>query len=766
MISLTLMKQTRLYQRNPLAAGICLALLFLTPAPARDAWQPAAGPLKTRWAKEVSPHKVHPEYPRPQMVRKDWLNLNGLWDLAVTGKMAARANFQERILVPFPIESALSGIGRPVSENDRLWYRRTFTLPPQWQGRRILLHFGAVDFDTTVLVNGRKVGHHRGGYDAFSFDITDDVRPHGENELIVSVWDPTDAGTQPIGKQVRQPRGIWYTATSGIWQTVWLEPVHAVHISGLKITPDVDAGAVTVEAITPPLLATCTLEMTIRDRGKVVHTASLSGGRQITMPVKNARLWSPEDPHLYSLDVRLKIGRRTLDRVESYFGMRKISLGKDARGFTRLLLNNKPYFQFGLLDQGFWPDGLYTAPTDAALRYDIEMTKKLGFNLARKHVKIEPERWYYWCDKLGLLVWQDMPSGEKHIGPKDPDITRSPESAAQFEQELTAMVRGRYNHPCIVMWVPYNEGWGQWDTARIVELVRKLDATRPVNNASGWTDRGVGDVNDLHKYPGPGSPEPEANRAVVLGEFGGLGLPIRGHTWQSEKNWGYRSFTDSETLTDAYIDLVEKLFPLIDEKGLSAAVYTQTTDVEIEVNGLLTYDRERVKMDARKITAANRGQFLPRPRVTEVVPTALTERPAWRFTLEKPAADWHQPGFDAGAWKEGQAGFGTKGTPGAVVRTEWNTSDIWLRRAFDLPAGKSDDLRLLIHHDEDAQVYFNGVLAASVPGYTSDYGQVRISPEARAALKPTGNIMAIHCRQTGGGQYIDAGIVKIELPKN
>jgi hypothetical protein len=328
------------------------------------------------------------------------------------------------------------------------------------------------------------------------------------------------------------------------------------------------------------------------------------------MPVKNVRLWTPEDPHLYNLVISLKLGNRTLDKVESYFGMRKISLGKDEKGFTRLMLNNKPYFQFGPLDQGFWPDGLYTAPTDEALRYDIEMTKKLGFNMARKHVKIEPERWYYWCDKLGLLVWQDMPSGDKYIGGKDPDITRSPESAKEFEQELTALVQGRGNHPCIVMWVPYNEGWGQWDTARIVDMIKKLDPTRLVDNTSGWSDRGVGDVNDMHMYPGPGSPQPEANRAAVLGEFGGLGLPVRGHTWQGEKNWGYRSFTNAESLTTAYIDLVAKLFPLIDEKGLSAAVYTQTTDVEIEVNGLMTYDRALVKMDLNRVAEANHGHRL------------------------------------------------------------------------------------------------------------------------------------------------------------
>ena len=587
-----------------IVASLCCAHAWA----AADSWQQAQGPLKTRWAKDVSPANAHPEYPRPQMVRQDWLNLNGLWDLGITGKEAARATFKTRILVPFPIQSALSGVMRSVSENERIWYRRTFEVPRKWHERRLMLHFGAVDFEATVWVNGKEIGQHRGGYDAFSFDITDAVSLSGVNELMVSAWDPTDAGTQPRGKQVRKPEGIWYTPTSGIWQTVWLEPVCAAHITDLKITPDVDKSAVTIRPITPPTLGVCMVELTIRDGRKVVYTASVNAGGQINIPIKHARLWSPEDPHLFSVVANLKLGNRSVDKVESYFGMRKISLGKDEKGFTRLMLNNRPYFQFGPLDQGFWPDGLYTAPTDEALRYDIEMTKKLGFNMARKHVKIEPDRWYYWCDKLGLLVWQDMPSGDKYIGVKDPDITRSPESAKEFEQELAALVQGRGNHPCIVMWVPYNEGWGQWDTARVVEMVRKLDPTRLVDNTSGWTDRGVGDVNDMHKYPGPGSPEPEANRAAVLGEFGGLGLPVRGHTWQGEKNWGYRSFTDAAALTTACVDLVAKLFPLIVQKGLSAAVYTQTTDVEIEVNGLMTYDRELVKMDLSKVAEANRGQ--------------------------------------------------------------------------------------------------------------------------------------------------------------
>ena len=378
-----------------------------------------------------------------------------------------------------------------------------------------------------------------------------------------------------------------------------------------------DTGAVVVRPKTTATLGGFTLEVTVREGIRKAGTASVIPGGQVTIPIEKAKLWSPESPHLYELEVSLKLGHHTIDKVESYFGMRKISLGKDDKGFTRLLLNNKPYFQFGPLDQGFWPDGIYTAPTDEALRYDIEMTKKLGFNMARKHVKVEPDRWYYWCDKLGLLVWQDMPSGDNYISGKAPDITRTRESATEYEAELQALIKGRGNHPCIVMWVPFNEGWGQWNTPGVVEMIKKLDPSRLVDDASGWTDRGVGDVMDMHKYPVPGAPEPEQNRASVLGEFGGLGLPVPGHAWQAQKNWGYRSFTNSEALTTAYVDLIAKLFPLIEEKGLSAAVYTQTTDVEVEVNGLMTYDREKVKMDLAKVSNANHRKLPPQAKSTE-----------------------------------------------------------------------------------------------------------------------------------------------------
>ncbi len=596
----------------------------------RAAWEPAKGPLMTRWAKEVSPDNAHREYPRPQMVRKDWHNLNGLWEYAIrpkdqqfgpelTAEGSQPQGFDGQILVPFPIESALSGVMKAVGEENRLWYRRTFDIPRNWLGRRKLLHFGPVDWDAAVWVNGKKAGSHRGGYDPFTLDITATLKDAGPQEIIVSVWDPTNTGYQPRGKQVLKPGGIWYTAVTGIWQTVWLEAVPETYIESIRIVSDIDSESVRVVAVCPGAAAGYTVEVEAKDGWFTKAEAEGKAGEEVILHIKKPRLWSPDSPFLYDLSVTLEDDKdRKVDAVSSYFGMRKIEVKKDKAGINRLCLNNEVLFQFGPLDQGWWPDGLYAAPTDDALKYDIEVLKKLGMNMLRKHVKVEPDRLYYWCDKLGLLVWQDMPSGDKYIGTKDPDITRTEESAKQFDTELTRIIEAFRNHPSIVMWVPFNEGWGQFDTPRVVDMIKRLDPTRLVDNASGWTDRGVGDVMDEHQYPGPAVPRLEEKRAVVLGEFGGLGLPLPGHTWQAEKNWGYRSFTTGEELTDAYLALIKKLHAMTGQQGLSAAVYTQTTDVEVEVNGLMTYDREIIKMDAERVAAANKTLYTPpEPRRAE-----------------------------------------------------------------------------------------------------------------------------------------------------
>jgi hypothetical protein len=713
----------------------------------------------TRWAKDVSPDKVLPEYPRPQMVRSDWMNLNGLWDFEVTAKEGAKPDsFARQFLVPFPPESALSGLMTNITENQRLWYRRSFKLPAGFAGKRTLLHFGAVDFETTVSVNGKEIGQHRGGYDPFSFDITDALKAD-ENEIVLSVWDPSDASPNSRGKQVRKPdQGIFYTATSGIWQTVWLEPVPETSIASIKITPDVDGSRFLINIAVPRAADGQSVTVSASDGAGEVGRVSGRAGTDLSLAIKKPRLWNPETPFLYALTVSLVDPKGKVEEVTSYAGLRKIALGKDKKGVTRLFLNNEPYFMAGPLDQGFWPDGLYTAPTDEALRSDIEITKKLGFNMARKHVKVEPDRWYYWCDKLGLLIWQDMPSGDKFINPAQPDITRTPASAKQFETELQALIATHYNHPCIVMWVVFNEGWGQYETPRLAKLAKDLDPSRLVNSVSGWADRKVGDVNDMHNYPGPGSPKPEEARAAVLGEFGGLGFKVDGHTWAG-KTWGYRGMESLDKLTRQYVKLLRGVYALKESPGLSAIVYTQTTDVEYEGNGLLTYDRAVVKMPIETVAAANHGKFPPEPKQTVLSPTAQSKAVTWRYTTEKPADDWSKPDFDAASWKESRAGFGTAGTPGALIGTEWNSPDIWLRREFTTRSATFHDLALFMHHDEDAEVYINGVLASKVKGHISNYEEFGLAPAAAKALKLGKNILAVHCHQTTGGQYIDVGLI-------
>jgi len=564
-------------------------------------YKPVRGNIMTRWAGHINPEKVLPEYPRPQMVRSDWLNLNGLWDYAIVDKTQPMpGQFQGTILVPFAAESALSGVGKNVGEKNKLWYRRTFTVPEAWKDKTILLHCGAVDWDCDVRVNGTLLGNHQGGYDPFSFDITDALKVTGPQELVVSVLDPTNKGRQPVGKQCDHPHGIWYTAVTGIWQTIWLEPVASTYIDTIRITPDVDNQKVTVVVEVKGEPEGLSYHANARAPGFSASAASTKN--KLVLDITDQKLWSPDSPFLYDLNVQIKKGDTLIDEVGSYFGMRKISLAKDDKGIMRIMLNNQFLFQYGTLDQGWWPDGLYTAPSDEALKSDVVFLKNSGMNMLRKHGKVEPARLYYWCDTLGILVWQDMPGGDNKKLLKG----RTPESSAQFEKEWKSIIRAFYNHPSIVMWVPFNEGWGQFDTARIVRMTEDADPTRIVNNASGWTDKGVGDVHDIHAYPGPEMPDVEEKRAVVLGEFGGLGLPVAGHTWQEEKNWGYRSYKNSQELTAAYGELLNKLRPLI-AKGLSAAVYTQTTDVESEVNGLMTYDREMIKMDAGHLKTSHKS---------------------------------------------------------------------------------------------------------------------------------------------------------------
>ena len=568
-------------------------------------WQPADNPLMTRWADDIDPEEPLPEYPRPKMKRENWTNLNGQWDFQISDK-SGKGEYDEQILVPYPVESALSGVKETVGAKNRVWYRRTFTANPA-ADERVLLHFGASDWETHVFVNDEYVGMHQGGYAPFSFDITDELADEGEQTIEVTVWDPTDKGHQPVGKQTHDPRSIWYTAVTGLWQTVWMETVPETHIQDLEVTPQVDQERAKIEVD----VAGATGEHQVRavvstDDGEVTRTTGAPQNR-LFAEWDDPRLWSPDNPFLYNLEVHLLDGDGTVvDRVTSYVGMRSVSVAEAEDGHMRLFLNGEPIFHVGPLDQGWWPDGLYTAPTDEALKYDIEVTKKLGYNMLRKHVKVEPQRFYYWADKLGILVWQDMPNPDIEPG-QIPE--RSPEAIEQFKDEYKSMIDALYHYPSIVMWVPFNEGWGQYQTREIVAWTEDYDPTRLVNNASGWTDRGVGDVHDEHHYPGPGMPEPEENRAVVLGEFGGEALVVEDHLWIqdfSEAPTHYETSQSRNELHSTYDRMIQEVDSLKDE-GLAAAVYTQTTDVESEVNGLMTYDREVIKFDEAHMREMHRA---------------------------------------------------------------------------------------------------------------------------------------------------------------
>lgn len=591
---------------------MALALWGALAAQLHAQWKPVEGRISTQWSEQVNPDNVLPEYPRPIMERTEWKNLNGLWDYAIIEKgKHSPSVFDGKILVPFAVESSLSGVAKTVGAEKELVYRRSFEVPSSWKGKKILLHFGAVDWKTDVWVNDVKVGSHTGGFTPFSFDITEALQGKN-NTLMVKVWDPTDKGYQPRGKQVSRPEGIWYTPVTGIWQTVWLEPVSESYIQDLRITPDIDNSLLSLKALVKDATSKDLVEVKVFDGQQLVAQGKSINGEcvQVAMP-ENAKLWSPESPFLYTLKVSLKQGGKLVDEVSSYAAMRKYSSKRDANGIVRLELNNKPLFQFGPLDQGWWPDGLYTAPTDEALLYDIQKTKDFGFNMIRKHIKVEPARWYTYCDKLGIIVWQDMPSGDRNPEWQNrkyfegTEMKRSAESEACYRKEWKEIMDALYSYPCIGTWIPFNEAWGQFKTPEIVEWTKQYDPTRLVNPASGGNHYTCGDMLDLHNYPAPELYLYDAQRATVLGEYGGIGWVVQGHIWEPDRNWGYIQFNSSKEVTDEYVKYAEKLYDLI-PRGFSAAVYTQTTDVEVEVNGLMTYDRKVIKLDEKRVREINR----------------------------------------------------------------------------------------------------------------------------------------------------------------
>ncbi len=592
---------------------VLLCCLLATVVGANAQWKPVGDKIKTKWAEQINPSAVLPEYPRPTLERSDWKNLNGEWAYAIREKGEVEpAAFDGNILVPFAIESSLSGVQKNVGEKNELWYKRLFTVPSAWKGKQVKLNFGAVDWKADVFVNDILIGSHQGGFTPFSFDITPYLSGKGEQKLVVRVWDPTEKGYQPIGKQTSRPEGIWYTSVTGIWQTVWIEPVAVNHVTAVKAIPDIDKEVVDVTVSAAKCCVADYAEVALFDGVKQVSVAKGVTGKALRLAVKSPKLWSPESPALYTMKISLYSAGKKIDEVSSYTAMRKISTKRDANGIMRMQLNNKDYFQYGPLDQGWWPDGLYTAPTDEALLFDIKKTKDFGFNMIRKHVKVEPARWYYHCDKEGILVWQDMPSGDHgnnwapHTYNGGTDKDRSSESIANYYQEWKEIMDFCISHPSIVMWVPFNEAWGQFKTEEVIAWTKKYDPSRLVNPASGGNHRPCGDVLDLHNYPGPGMFLFDAVRVNVLGEYGGIGLPLEGHLWQQGKNWGYVQFKNSDEVTAEYVKYANELKGFV-KRGFSAAVYTQTTDVEGEVNGLMTYDRKVIKINEKAVREANLG---------------------------------------------------------------------------------------------------------------------------------------------------------------
>lgn len=724
---------------------VSITLLFVTFFQLHTfAYTKKTAPLMTTWGESLTPDQVLPEYPRPQLTRQRWLNLNGIWQFQEGGPSDTlpTGSLSEDILVPFPIESALSGIMR---QHERVWYKRTFNVPTDWNGDKILLHFGAIDWESEVFINGVSLGVHRGGYDAFSYDITPHLTSSGLQELTVRVYDPTDDGYQPRGKQVKSPEGIYYTPVTGIWQTVWLEPVSPdTYIEKVDTTTDIDTGTVSFN-LTASQHEGVTAIIAVLEENEVVASTTSDVSDIITLALENPRLWSPEDPYLYDVQVTLKRGDAILDEITSYLGMRKIERHV-VDGYNKIILNNSFYFQKGLLDQGYWPDGLYTAPSDDALKYDIIKAKEMGFNMLRKHVKIEPARWYYWADRLGILVWQDMPSANNS----------GSAGRNNYEIELKAMIDGLKPFPSVIMWVVFNEGWGQFDTPRLTNWTKTYDPTRLVSNASGWTDKNVGDILDHHHYPSPVAPV-DSNRAVVCGEYGGVKYAIDNHMWKS--GWGYTTVNSGEELMDYFEGYMETIKGFKNTKGLSGVVYTELTDVEIELNGFITYDRKVIKVDVNRMKNINDFSLTKTPLL---LTSENNSGQSWKYTTQAPPPAWTSKDFDDTSWQTGIGGFGTVGTPGTSVHTNWETNHIWLRKDFFLPSLSDDEvdkLLLRIHHDEDAKVYINGVLASHLTGYTTNYIYRGLSEESKATLLPGRiNTIAIYCEQTTGGQYIDAGL--------
>ena len=752
-----------------LCYGFC-ALIAATAYAANTnaAYKPAVtSPLMTVWGEKMTPETAWQQHPRPNLKRNNWVNLNGMWDYAITAIDAkegatpsvcdwqepAKPAWQGQILVPFAMESALSGVGRAVQPNEAIWYHRTFDVN-ELNGDRLLLHFDGVDYRSQVFVNGIEVSEypHESGILPQTIDATKAVRP-GKNELVVYVWDPTDSWMNATGKQVLKPQGIMYTACSGIWQTVWMETVPSTYVTGYNIDSDIAKGIAKVTLKTKGNLMGAKATITVKDEnGKKVASGKVKNWEKpVELKIKDAQLWSPDNPYLYTLDIALTSDGGT-DKVEGYFGMREIKMGKDKNGANCFFLNGEKIYMQGTLDQGWWPDGLLTPPSEEALKFDIQFLKDAGFNMMRKHIKIEPMLYYYWCDKLGIMVWQDMTSGPGNVNAR----------YGSYRRELKGMMDLLQPIPSIVVWVPYNEGWGEQEAFKAnatLRWVQNYDKTRLVDGPSGWTDHGVGDTKDMHNYPGPGMFDLMPKRISVLGEFGGLGLVIADHTWKNEGAWGYVSDKSTEDSFARYTSLMTRLSRLAG-KGLAASVYTQTTDVEIENNGLLTYDRKVDKYGRANLKKLHDMVYAGAENAF-AEKTIMDAELTWLYTTQTPANGW-QTAEGKDGWREGKAGFGNavikKDNRNAKVNTEWETDNLWLRRDFEwnenLNAG--DIVYLEIFYDQDPVIYLNGVEIARYADWNGSYSPMDIDMAAfRKAIKKGKNTIAVELHNLTGGAYFD-----------
>ena len=728
------------------------------------AWEKKQARIMTPWSEDIDPENVWQEYPRPQMERGNWFNMNGLWDFAKAKGMEYTKNesFRNQILVPFPMESALSGImdtNHEANKGKPFVYRRNFTIPKEMKGKNILLHFGAVDWLCKVYINGKLAGEHKGGFDPFYFDITKHLKSSGKQEIQVYVQDYQEFGGYPHGKQKIGEKVIWYTPATGIWQTVWVEAVNPVHIDRLLITPDVDQSKINIKVSSANATASTKATIKIYDGKKLIETRNnVPVGEVCSISLNAPKLWSPNSPFLYDMQISLEDNGKVQDEVKSYFGMRKISLGQ-FMGMPCMLLNNEYLFQHGVLDQGYWPDGVYLAPSDEAMVYDLIKTKEFGMNMTRKHIKVEPARWYYHCDRLGLLVWQDLPN--PGFGENDKILIDGADIRENFHRESTNIIRSLENYPSIIQWIVYNESWGQPNetiTRQSVDVVKGVDDTRLISAASGWNDTEYGDIKDTHWYPEPNVlPNPVNKRASVCGEYGGITLQIPGHQWIGGSEMTYTRVADSDELKERFISFLRQINDL-KTKGICAAVYTQITDVEDEENGLITYDRkvEKVKPShIADIKAAIEFNYTHSPLLMPVDNN-------WKYytsNTELASDAWKNVAFNDQEWRDGKAGFGSGDQPKDIdAKTKWESEYIYLRKMVDFSQLRPSDivdLEAMIFHDEDCEVYINGVKAVSAAGYVTKYTAQRISGAAKAAIKLNEpNLIAIKCRQTTGGQFI------------